>query len=200
MFRKRNYNNNNNKWYTKNNDNILKTQYCIELYYRLHNTYPHISLKIVEKLIGMVYENSIFVIKQLIDNENTFKELLIEALKVLIESNKDDKTLEYTLSIIVESNIKDKKNYLCEILYNKLKDKFSKFSECLVRKIVGMINELDISEIESCITNDEIFLDRCKESLIVLREAINEGVDININIDIVEINTMFNYYFLNSDK
>ena len=75
-------------------------------------------LKIVEKLIGMVYENSIFVIKQLIDNENTFKELLIEALKVLIESNKDDKTLEYTLSIIVESNIKDRKNYLCQIFGN----------------------------------------------------------------------------------
>jgi hypothetical protein len=208
MFRRKNYYNQNNN---KNNVMYFKNQYCTVLYDRIKSLYPNLCINLIQKCIGMIYENPLCIIKELIDNETEFLNTILEAIKVLKDNN-----CQYDFTLLDDFNyvisVKDKENrkqYLCQLFFEKIKQNFPKFGHFLACKIVGMIAELDCIEIESCLIDKNIFNERCKEALLVLKNInLDEEVEAKVkeqakteeelnDISNLELNTLYNIYFLN---
>jgi hypothetical protein len=211
MFRRKNYYNQNNN---KNDPFYMKKQYCNILYNRLKTLYPNISTKLIQKCIGMIYENPLYMIKQLVDNELEFLNTVLEAIKLL----KEDQYVYHTqfsfideLQKIIQSksmdNVDKRKYYLCQQLFEKIKQEFPKFGYFLNCKIVGMISELECSEIETYLIDKTMFNEICKEALLVLKNVNNEE-EIEVknqaktkddlkDISVLNLNTLYNLYFLN---
>ena len=95
MFKK----NNQNKDYIqsiinkKKSEYILKHKYCTELYHILQNEKKYLSISIIGKIIGMIYENHFSFIETCYTDKEYFLNVIVnDALQLLSENNDANKS------------------------------------------------------------------------------------------------------------
>ena len=183
----------------KENEYISKHQYCTELYYLLQNERTDISIQIIGKIIGMIYENDFTFVDKCYSDRNYFFTVVDEALQLLSSSSTE---VEVDKKIEVEDKnplltLKKEKFKCCLQLYNKLQQMHPGMPQLIVGKIIGMIGEKNLDFIYILIQNEFDFLIIVKEALDVLmnsteKEAIvfykNNKYDIQNSYNIIVSN------------
>ena len=155
----------------KENEYILKHQYCTNLYYLLEKDRPDLPQSIIRKIIGMIYENNFTFIEHCYIDKEYFLSIVNEGLTLLSD------TSDNTITTKVEEGknpliiLKEEKFKYSLQLYNKLQQMHPSMPNLIVGKIIGMIYENSLEFICLLVQNEFDFLIIIKEALDVLMSA-----------------------------
>lgn len=155
----------------KENEYILKHQYCTDLYYLLQNERKDIPIQSIGKIIGMIYENDFTFVESCFTDKHYFFTIVNEALQLLSTSSTTEEVEKNKNPLLTLK--KEKFNY-CLQLYNKLQQMHPSMPNLIVCKIIGMIYENRLDFICLLVQNELDFLIIVKEALEILMKSDND--------------------------
>jgi len=154
----------------KENEYILKHQYCTNLYYLLEKDRPDLPQSTIRKIMGMIYENNFTFIDHCYTDKEYFLSIVNEGLELLSDTS-DTSTSKVEVGKNPLIILKEEKFKYSLQLYNKLQQMHPSMPNLIVGKIIGMIGENSLEFICLLVQNEFDFLIIIKEALDILMNA-----------------------------